>query len=794
MSFVVEKNSRSLFLLRRIAVAGILLYAFASPGAMAQQIFSLVALGRETPVNRIASLPSYDPHAHSRLGDSIEILISREDVELLREKGVALRIVTPDMAAYYARRGAIGLKKMAEDPAAASAIDVPSRFRIGSAGGAYTLQEYRSILDSMVLLYPALITKQVIGLSVEGREIECYSITAPGESNGRRRTLLTGLHHAREPVSGMNVIFTMWSLLQGYGTDEETTTLLDNRRVDCVPVVNPDGYQKNLTEYPQGGGLWRKNLGAGGAGVDLNRNYGPQENWNGVNDGSNTNPADNNFRGAFPFSEPETQALRDLMVDQEYATILHHHAFGELLLHDHADHYETQTGGEWPLRVASNIAGTRGLGYGLSSIAIGYRASGTATEWASRNQRLNSYAWIPESGDQVDGFWPYPPRYEFLCRESNELNMRAIRAAGSLISIERITAEAEGLNLVLRNVGTHSMVDSGRVHVSGGPATSFKPLQVNEKVELRIESDEIARLILPARTEVTLRIIVDGVTDTREVDLFSGNKVKLFEEGFEGSISTSWVPDLWGIESVADKGRVLSDSPYEPTLFSSFPNIIELRDAIDLTGFEAAELSFEARGVLDARNYALRVVIVGEGIPGEGRVLGSDEMQIDNSPPDREFNEAGRPRTTLRGEFDVWQSVTCSLDQYVGKRIRVKFLLETRARGSLEVSSGVLIDDINIVGSRPKPSSVGNASTVVTKDTRIRGLQIDRDNARSLADGISQLEGHFVNRQNAIAVVDVSGRTVMDLKENDSFEKILGVLAPGTYVISGDISILVNLR
>ena len=60
-------------------------------------------------------------------------------------------------------------------------------------------------------------------------------------------------------------------LLAGYGTDPWKTYLLDHRRIEICPVVNPDGYQRNVDTYVSSGGttfgFWRKNASIGGCAV-----------------------------------------------------------------------------------------------------------------------------------------------------------------------------------------------------------------------------------------------------------------------------------------------------------------------------------------------------------------------------------------------------------------------------------------------------------------------------------------------------------------------------------------------
>ena len=751
-----------------------------SVGTSGQEIYALVSLPITTPPVAYTDLPSFDSHGFWSDGDSVRLLISSADVDSLGSRGWFPTIVTYDMAAWYAARAAEDYKHSAPR-VATRATGRPAHFRLGSAAGAYTLEEYTSILDSMELLYPELISSREIGRSVQGRPIMHFAITAPGSEEARHRVLMTGLHHAREPVSGMNLIYTMWALLERYGHDPEVTTLLENRVVDFVPVVNPDGYQKNLDEYPQGGGLWRKNLGAGGLGIDLNRNYGPIENWDGDNTGPNRSPTDNNYRGPSPYSEPETVAIRDLMEARRYSVILHHHSFGELLLHDHDDHYDAETGGEWPIRIGSHLAAARGLGFGESSIAIGYRSSGTATEWSLWNSELKGYAWTPETGDQIDGFWPLPSRYHLLCSESLDLNLRAIRAAGATIAIESIDVADRSLKLEVRNVGTRPMIEAGLIVINGRDSVSFGPLEVNQRTSLGMESTALREELRHARAPLTIGIVADGVHDTVHKNVAAGDKVLFFYDDFEKNLS-GWNPDLWGIESIDGAGRVLADSPYEETRFSSFENRIELRESIDLTGVKAAELQFDARGVIEARNYALHLEIIDESGNGLSRFFGSENMMVDNLPADWRADDSVRPRTTLRGELDAWQSFRCNLDAHVGGRIRIAFVMETRVRPVYDISQGFLIDNLRVTGSRDLPSSVDHgkegepsaSTTVVLASGNPRGLAMLR---KALDEAGYRTDHHHPE------IVDAAGRVVLSRVSRSELVKTVELLPPGIYFL-----------
>jgi hypothetical protein len=164
---------------------------------------------------------------------------------------------------------------------------------------------------------------------------------------------IEGAIHAREYTTSELVTRFAEELVEGYGENADTTWLLDYFKIAVVPVVNPDG--RNLAEE---GFLWRKNTnpnpppGEAAApfpdyGVDLNRNF--DEKWGEIEGGSSNDPAEFDYRGTEPFSEPETQAVRDyvtsLFPDQKppgdfeaapndaTGVFLDFHSFGNLALY-----------------------------------------------------------------------------------------------------------------------------------------------------------------------------------------------------------------------------------------------------------------------------------------------------------------------------------------------------------------------------------------------------------------------------------------------------------------------------
>ncbi|MHC4586323.1 MAG: M14 family zinc carboxypeptidase, partial [Planctomycetota bacterium] len=111
-------------------------------------------------------------------------------------------------------------------------------------------------------------------------------------------------------------------LANNYNSDAEVKHLVDNCEIWIVPVVNPDGYEFSRTTNR----LWRSNRrdnGDGTFGVNLNRNYDYM--WGGA--GSSGNTSNTNYRGPSAFSEPESQAVRDLVRTYDFRILMSYHSF-----------------------------------------------------------------------------------------------------------------------------------------------------------------------------------------------------------------------------------------------------------------------------------------------------------------------------------------------------------------------------------------------------------------------------------------------------------------------------------
>jgi hypothetical protein len=311
--------------------------------------------------------------------DYVEVVLHNAvDLDVLRSAGLTFDVRIADLNRREAENN-----KVNEAFAAATITSA-----LPSGRDAYrTLADYNSDIDALVASRPdiakkfALPHKSLDGRTVYGIEIG-RAVNAP--EDGRPVFVLLGVHHAREWPSGELAMEFAVDLVKSYGTDSRITGLLDRSRVVVVPVVNVDGFELSRTdgalidlrETDNGGTVTilgtpgnaykRKNCrvvdgvdtpdgtcalaaaspGGFGIGVDLNRNYGGF--WGGPGASGPTPDADGNtgfvdptYRGAAPFSEPETQNIRELISSRQVTTMISNHTFSNLVLRPNGVHPDT---------------------------------------------------------------------------------------------------------------------------------------------------------------------------------------------------------------------------------------------------------------------------------------------------------------------------------------------------------------------------------------------------------------------------------------------------------------------
>jgi hypothetical protein len=194
-----------------------------------------------------------------------------------------------------------------------------------------TWGEVNTKLQALEDSAPDIATTFIVGQTHEGRDIHGIRISAPGSTEGRKQVLFNGCQHAREWIAVMVPTYAAEHLVEGWSNDPEVQAYLETTEVIIVPIVNPDGYE--FTYAPSGDRYWRKNRrnNSGSCeGVDLNRNW--DYDWNG-GDSTSTNTCSDIYVGPNVFSEPETQAMRDLI--NTLPNLVSHvdfHSYSQLIL------------------------------------------------------------------------------------------------------------------------------------------------------------------------------------------------------------------------------------------------------------------------------------------------------------------------------------------------------------------------------------------------------------------------------------------------------------------------------
>ncbi|MFP5310595.1 MAG: M14 family metallopeptidase [Actinomycetes bacterium] len=326
----------------------------------------LVSVRTPTLEDRSAVAASgLDVTEHAGDGFVEVVLYSTADEAVLDELGYAWEVVTPDLIALETQRILADAEYHRSFRAAGTLTALPSgrtTYRV--------LADFGTEIDQLVADNPGLAKRISLGKSVEGRDLTGIEIGegVDGPDDGRPVLLMFGNHHAREWPSAEAPMEFAHDLLQRYAEGEaRARDLLSRARVIIVPVSNPDGFDASRTSGDlidlntvEGGGTVsilatpgnaykRKNCrfvdgqtqpagfcvlasspGGFGIGVDLNRNYGAL--WGGPGAEGAPNTASPVYRGPAPFSEPETQAIRQLISTRQVTTLISNHTFSNLLL------------------------------------------------------------------------------------------------------------------------------------------------------------------------------------------------------------------------------------------------------------------------------------------------------------------------------------------------------------------------------------------------------------------------------------------------------------------------------
>lgn len=224
---------------------------------------------------------------------------------------------------------------------------VPYGFDLVPTNVHYTSELMELLIEGLYVRYP-FIQEGSIGKSVMGKPI--YSIII---GNGEKQAFFNASHHANEWITTPLVMKFMESYLNAYMNKStilgrKAEMLYENTKLFAVPMVNPDGvdlvngaidksnqYYKEATaisaeysfiRFPDG---WKANI----TGTDLNLNY--PAGWEQAKQikyaKGYVSPAPRDFVGTEPLSAPESRAVYEFTLANNFKLIFAYHTQGQVI-------------------------------------------------------------------------------------------------------------------------------------------------------------------------------------------------------------------------------------------------------------------------------------------------------------------------------------------------------------------------------------------------------------------------------------------------------------------------------
>jgi carboxypeptidase T len=590
-------------------------------------------------------------------------------------------------------------------------ISTPVGFIPGTYGGYYRFSEMQARIDSLVNHYPTLVQKTILPQTTAGgRPIIVVKISDNVTVNeNEAEVLYTGLHHAREGMSMMNLFFFMQYLVENYATDPAIAALVDNRELFFMPCVNPDGYVYNETNTPGGGGMWRKNRrnnGGGRYGVDLNRNYNVDWGVSGPNINISTDPSSDSYIGPSAFSEPETQAIRQFAQARHLKLVIDHHAYGNYYVTPYgvpASHPFTTADNRFYKYASALMGKYNGYFAGDGMQTVNYYAVGNSRDYYMAGDigignKQKTFGYTVEIGPSALGFWPSSGNILPIAKSMLFANLQMAYMAGAYYEIQdrdklAVSATTGLFNFSLLRIGIstgpvsvnlvplQNVQAAGPAFVNGGLANYGDSVhgQINYTLSSGISAGDKIRFIYQINTGGIL------LNDTIEKIY---QPINLLNEDVEGSLSNWTFTGSWGASTVAafQGSRSLSESPAS-NYGASVNSSATYNQSLDLTGSTAAYLSFWVRHRAENGADKLQIQISPDGSGGSASysaICGRQTIAENTSP-------------ALTGIRENWTRETIDLNDYLGlPAVRLRFAFSSNASNN---DDGFYIDNIEVVKS-----------------------------------------------------------------------------------------------
>ncbi len=323
---------------------------------------------------------------------------------LIANTGAAIEIVKDDyVIAYGSEANLKSIQRIARVIAASDMVEEANFHRQQSKkwrtldfpaddSQFHNYSELTAALQQLAQDNPGLVHLSSISKTNENRDLWVIRITKDlAIAEQKPAVIYMGGHHAREHVSvEIPYLWAKYLVDEYHNGNQRVISLINSRDIHIIPAVNPDGLEFDVSgaKYK----LWRKNRRAnadGTYGVDLNRNYGYQ--WG--TGGSSSKTTSDTYMGPSPFSELETQAIKNYIETHTNITILLSvHTFSKLILYPWGHSY-SPIGVNNDFRVHEKMAQTMSTwnGYKPQQSSDLYIASGDTTDWSYGVHKIISF-------------------------------------------------------------------------------------------------------------------------------------------------------------------------------------------------------------------------------------------------------------------------------------------------------------------------------------------------------------------------------------------------------------------
>ncbi len=107
----------------------------------------------------------------------------------------------------------------------------------------YTYPQIEAQIKAIAAAYPELVRLEKIGTSRQGRDLWVVIVNNPatGPDTSKPAMWIDGNIHGNEIQASEVVVYTLWYLTKGFGTNEYVTKIMNHAAFYLCPSVNPDG-------------------------------------------------------------------------------------------------------------------------------------------------------------------------------------------------------------------------------------------------------------------------------------------------------------------------------------------------------------------------------------------------------------------------------------------------------------------------------------------------------------------------------------------------------------------------